>query len=55
MFRYDLDSPISIGQAEYLMGVRIACYSCGKIFEITGDIPTHKVHLYLKEINGRTK
>ena len=47
---YNLNEPMSISEAEFLIGCKLACFECGKSYEVIGDIPTHKVNLYLKEI-----
>lgn len=48
--KYDLEKPVCISDAQKLAGNVVACDECGAKFEITGDIPSHKIHLYFKEL-----
>lgn len=48
--KYDLSKPVCISDAQKLVGNVITCPECERKFQIIGDIPSFKIHLYLEEI-----
>jgi len=47
---FNCNLPMSISEAEMVIGHIINCYHCGTDFEIVGDLPTFKIHVQLKEV-----
>ena len=47
---YNIESSVSISDAQKLTGNVVLCEECNTKFEIIGDIPSFKIQLQLKEI-----
>ena len=50
LHEFNLDMPISLDEARQIQGHIIQCSHCFAKFEISGDLPTYKIHMQLKEI-----
>lgn len=46
---FNCNMPMAISEAEIVIGTSLECTHCGTAFEIIGDLPSYKIHVYLEE------
>ena len=49
MMEFNLEFPLTLEEATIVNGMIVNCHHCHTNFEVTGDLPTNKIRMQLKE------